>query len=65
MTDRPITPKSACKNKGWLKPLTICEWVCETGTDFYAGVVSQVKQEIELTNAQIASRRSTPYVSGR
>ena len=53
------------QKQGLAQPFTIREWVCEAGADFYVGVISQVKQAIELTNPQIASRRSTPYVSGR
>lgn len=53
------------QKQGLAQPFTIREWVCEAGADFYTGVVSKVKQAIELTNTQIASRSLTPYVSGR
>jgi len=53
------------QEQGLAQPFTIREWVCEAGSDFYAGVVNQVKQAIDLTNTQIASRTSTPYMSGR
>ena len=53
------------QKQGLAQPFIIHEWVCEAGSDFYAGVVSQVKQAIELTNTQIASRRSIPYAIGR
>ena len=53
------------QEQGLAQPFTIQEWVCEAGSDFYAGVVSQLKQAIELTNAQIASRSLTPYVTSR
>lgn len=53
------------QKQGLAQPFTIREWVCEAGSDFYAGVISQVKQAIDLTNTQIASRTSAPYVSGR
>lgn len=53
------------QKQGLAQSFTIREWVCEAGADFYPGVISQVKQAIELTNTQIASRSSVPYVSGR
>ena len=53
------------QKQGLAQPFTVREWVCEAGSAFYTDAVSQVKQAIALTNAQIASRRSTPYVTAR
>lgn len=53
------------QKQGLAHSFSIHEWVCEAGSAFYTGVSSQVKQAIALTNAQIASRSSTPYMAGR
>jgi hypothetical protein len=53
------------QKQGLAQPFTIREWVCEAGAAFYTESISQVKQAIELTNNQIVSRTSAPYVSGR
>ncbi|XGV94803.1 MAG: M17 family peptidase N-terminal domain-containing protein [Leptolyngbya sp. BL-A-14] len=53
------------QKQGLAHPFTINEWVYEAGVDFFAGAVAKVKQAVDQTNAQIATRSSTPYISGR
>lgn len=53
------------QKQGLAQSVTIREWVYEAGPAFYAGAISKVKQAIELTNGQVATRSSTPYVRGR
>ncbi len=51
------------QKQGLSQLFTIQEWVYEAGPAYYRGVLQKIQQAIELSNAKVAARNSTPYAN--